>query len=56
MSCIYGRYKKLILSINCFNKEIEFAMYSLCYRSPLVLHHVCLQPQSYYTFLAFTAS
>ena len=30
-----------------FNKEIKFAIVWLVHRSPRVLHHVCLQPQSY---------
>ena len=47
MSCIYGRYKNLIL-FDYFNKEIKFAIVWLVHRrSPRVLHHVCLQPQSY---------
>ena len=47
---------KIRYCLNYFNKEIEFAIALLVRRSPRVLHHVCLQPQSYYTFLAFTAS
>ena len=30
-----------------FNKEIKVAIVWLVHRSPRVLHHVCLQPQSY---------
>ena len=46
MSCIYGRYKNLIL-VDYFNKEIKFAIVLFVHRSPRVLHHVCLQLQSY---------
>ena len=47
---------KISYSLNYVNREIEFAISIAVHRLPRVLHHVCLQPQSYYTFLAFTAS
>ena len=40
-SCIYGRYMYIV---------------QLVHRLSRVLHHVCLQHQSYHTYLAFTAS
>ena len=47
MSCTYGRYKNLILFLIYFNKDIKFAIVELVHRSTRVLHHVCLQQQSY---------
>ena len=36
-----------------FNKCNFFAIVQLVHRLPRVLHHFCLQPQSYYTLLVY---
>ena len=54
MSCIYGRYKKLICLIY-FNKEIKFG-YSIACPSITSSTESCLPATAKLHFLAFTAS
>ena len=50
-------YNVIVVRCNLLRFGVNFDKILLkIHRLPRVLHHVCLQPQSYYIFLAFTAS